>query len=108
MHGDLNRGRPAFRIVGVAGNIDEKLLNGNIYNDDDTVKERAFTNPKAKLAVLSALEYEVLNAYQCIPFAAETAATLFSKKIGFFSGSPTSSMLPSTTTLCTATAESVL
>lgn len=60
-----------------------KLLNGNIYNDDDTVKERAFTNPKAKLAVLSALEYEVLNAYQCIPFAAETAATLFSKKIKY-------------------------
>ncbi len=60
-----------------------KLLNGNITDEDGNVVEKAFTNPKAKLTVLSTLEYEVLNAYQCIPFAAETAATLFSKKIKY-------------------------
>ena len=59
------------------------LINGNLYNEDDEIKEKAFTNPDAKLAVMSALEYEVLNAYQCIPFAAETAASLFSKKIKY-------------------------
>ena len=60
-----------------------KLLNGNIEDEDGNVVEKAFTNAEAKLQVLSALEYEVLNAYQCIPFAAETAASLFSKKIHY-------------------------
>ena len=60
-----------------------KLLNGNITDDDGNVVEKAFTNAKAKLAVLSELEYQVLSAYQCIPFAAETAASLFSKKLHY-------------------------
>lgn len=59
------------------------LLNGDLYDDDYNVAEKAFTDPEARLKVLAELEYQVLSSYQCIPFAAETTISMYSMKINY-------------------------
>ncbi len=60
------------------------LINGggNLARTGDSVYP-AVTDAKAKLYIMSKLEYTVLSAYQCIPFASETSCSLFSHKISY-------------------------
>lgn len=55
-----------------------KLINGT-----DIGEQRAFTDPDIMMFVFAKLEGAVLGSYQCIPFASETACSLFSQKIKY-------------------------
>ena len=55
-----------------------KLINGTPVGD-----QVAFTDADTMMFIFAKLEGAVLGAYQCIPFASETACSLFSQKISY-------------------------
>ena len=55
-----------------------KLINGTPVDD-----QAPYTDPDTMMFVFANLEGAVLRSYQCIPFASETACSLFSQKISY-------------------------
>lgn len=60
-----------------------KLINGGIRDANGNTIEAGIKDPDAQLQVMAALETAVLSAYQCIPFASQTLASLYSKQIQY-------------------------
>ena len=60
-----------------------KLINGGIRDANGNTIEAGITDPDAQLQVMAALETAGLSAYQCIPFASQTLASLHSKQIQY-------------------------
>ncbi|MBO4534631.1 MAG: bacterial Ig-like domain-containing protein [Clostridia bacterium] len=58
-------------------------INGGVKEDDGTFSVPSFDDPNTKLFIMSKLEKAVLESYQCIPWATETACSLFSHKISY-------------------------
>jgi len=58
-------------------------INGGVKNDDGSYDVPSYDDPAAKLFILSKLEKAVLESYQCIPWASQTACSLFSHKISY-------------------------
>ncbi len=59
-------------------------INGGLYDEENDVwTVPAYNDPSAKLYIMAKLELSVLESYQCIPWATETACTLFSKKLHY-------------------------
>ena len=65
----------------VTHKLDEWAISINGGNAERGIE--GYTDANAKLYIMSRLEHAVLNSYQCIPWASETACSLFSQKISY-------------------------
>ena len=61
--------------------LDEWAISINGGNAERGIE--SYTNADAKLYIMARLENAVLGSYQCIPWASETACSLFSQKISY-------------------------